>query len=72
MLRLPCWVRQVKKLLLVSDKKGESVLHTIAMGGNIGVWAVVVDIFKEQGVLEEVGVGESRAVTTMTDDLGAL
>lgn len=58
----PSYIVQVNVLLLDPYGMGKSVLHMIAKGGNIGMWAVMVDIFKEQGLLEEVDVDESRKI----------
>lgn len=52
-------VVQIKSLLLGSDGMYGTVLHTAARGGNIGVWAALVDGLKKERLLEEVGVDES-------------
>lgn len=61
---LPSWrplcVFQVKSLLLSRGAYGRSMLVQIASGGNIGMWAAMVDVLKKEGLLEEVCLSNSR------------
>ena len=65
-------VVQIKSLLLGSDGMYGTVLHTAARGGNIGVWAALVDGLKKERLLEEVGVDESGTFRRFYDGVSHL
>lgn len=45
---------QVKKFLMADVGDGRTVLHEVAHHGDLTMWACVVDVFEEQGLLNEV------------------
>lgn len=55
-LAAPLRVFQVKTLLRASDDRRATVLRLVAGRGNIGMWAPVVDVLEEGGLLEEVHI----------------
>ena len=66
-------VSQVKNMLITSYRRripaqGGSVLQEAAIHGNVEMWGAVVDLFKSEGVLEEVG--RSSLVASSQRDRG--
>lgn len=66
-------VSQVKNMLIASYRgripaQGESVLQEAARRGNVEMWGAVVDLFKSEGLLEEVG--RSSLVASSQRDRG--
>lgn len=49
-------VFQVKTLLALDDRRHGRLLRRVAGRGNIGVWAAVVIVLEEEGLLEQVRI----------------
>lgn len=65
--------RSLKEPVGFAREKGlrSTMLHMAAYSGNMGVWEAAVEVFKEEGLLDEVDTDRGRTVHHLSSRAGA-